>query len=95
MTIKKQAPLQVAQPGPLMLALRQRSKRNFVWRFFMDADQQWRWQHLTVEGEVVAEACTGYPEYDDCLADAKANGHVFEAAQPRANSGARYYFYAR
>ena len=95
MTIKKPATLQVAEPGPLMLALRKRTKVNLIWRFFVDANQQWRWQHLTVEGEVVSESAEGHAEYEDCLADARANGHVFEPAQPRASAGARHYFYAR
>ena len=95
MTINKTTTLPIAQPGPLMLALRRRTKVNLVWRFYVDGNQQWRWQHLTVEGVVVTESECGHAEYEDCLADARANGHVFEPAQPRTNSGARHYFYAR
>ena len=43
---------------------------------------------------VNTESAAGYAEYEDCLANARANGHVFEPAQPRSNSGARHYFYA-
>ena len=95
MTIKKQPVVQAPQAGPLMLALRKRTTVNLVWRFYLDAAQQWRWQHLTVEGAVVSESNTSHAQYETCLADAKQNGHIFEPSQPRASSAARHYFYAR
>jgi hypothetical protein len=95
MTIKTQPTVRAPTTGPLMLALREKTTVSLVWRFYMDADQQWRWQHLTVEGAVVSESGTGHAEYESCLADARENGHLFEPAQPKASSAARHYFYAR
>jgi hypothetical protein len=73
---KKQAPPADAAPapGPRMLALRASAKPNLVWRFFMDGNHRWRWQHLSVQHEVIAESSTSYKNYEECVADAADNG---------------------
>jgi hypothetical protein len=53
-----------------------------VWRFYTEADE-WKWQRLSVAGEVIAESAMTYKSYDDCLADARGGGYVFQAAQSR------------
>jgi hypothetical protein len=84
----------VPAPGPRMLALRSRTKLHLAWRFYADADQRWRWQRLTVEGVVVAESDAAFDDYDSCLADAKAYGHVYEPAQPKASRAGCHYYYS-
>lgn len=63
--------------GPRMLALREKTKANLVWRFYMDPDHRWRWQHLSVQREVISESTKSYKNYEECLADAKGKGYVF------------------
>ena len=49
---------------------------NLVWRFYFGPDHRWRWQRLSIEGNVVAESTTSYAEYDGCLASAGEQGYV-------------------
>ncbi len=35
---------------------------------FKDEDGQWRWQHTSAQGEVIASSGEGYESRDDCLA---------------------------
>jgi hypothetical protein len=91
---KKQAPVLADEPaGPLMLALREKTVRNLVWRFYMDASHRWKWQHLSVQGETILESAKSYKKYEECLADAKDNGHVFQPSQPKKPSAAMHPFY--
>jgi hypothetical protein len=74
-----------------MLALREKSGLNLIWRFYTDADHRWRWQHLTVSQQVVSESAKSYKRYEVCLADAKDHGYVFQTAQPKKPSAAWHY----
>lgn len=60
-----------------------------IWRFYVDPDQQWRWQRLAADRAVIAESSVAYKEYEGCLANAESEGYVFTPAQaklPRANA---------
>ena len=89
---RKQVPVLAAEPqGPLMLALRERTVPNLVWRFYTDAKHRWKWQHLTVLQEVVSESAKGYKRYEECLADAKEHGYVFQPSQAKRPSVVPHY----
>jgi uncharacterized protein YegP (UPF0339 family) len=47
---------------------------NLIWRFYLDQNQQWRWQHLTVNRDVVSESRKGYKEYEGCVENAQGQG---------------------
>jgi len=51
---------------------------NLIWRFYLDQKQQWRWQRLSVSLGVVAESPAAYKEYEGCVANAQAQGYVFQ-----------------
>ena len=94
-TKKQTAVLADDPPGPLMLALRQKTAPNLIWRFHMDAKHRWRWQHLSMQGQVVLESVKGYKKYEECLADAKDHGYVFQASQPKKRSAVPLQFYPK
>ncbi len=75
-----------AAPGPLELALRQKAGANTIWRFYRDGKSKWKWQQLSIGGEVISQSARGHKDYEDCLADAKENGHVFESSQAKTRS---------
>ena len=52
-----------------------------TWRFFVGEDTRWRWQQLSDDRSVVAESRSTYENYERCVAAAKSNGYVYEAAQ--------------
>jgi hypothetical protein len=84
---KKDAPvLADVPPGPLMLALREKAVPNLIWRFYMDEGHKWKWQHLSVQGEVISQSARSCKDYESCLANAKENGHVFEHSQANTRS---------
>jgi hypothetical protein len=92
----KQAPVLAKVPlGPRMLALRGKTVPNLVWRFYMNAQHRWRWQHLSVQGEAILESAKSYKKYEDCLADAKDHGYVFQPSQPKKPSAAPHQFYSK
>ena len=43
---------------------------NLIWRFYLDANRLWRWQHLAFNLDVVAESPKGYKEYEGCVENA-------------------------
>jgi hypothetical protein len=73
-------------PGPLESALRQNTAPNLVWRFYMDEGHKWKWQHLSMQGEVISQSARSYKDYESCLGNAKENGHVFEQSQAKTRS---------
>jgi hypothetical protein len=93
----KRKPLSVptsSEPGPLMAAvLTERRVSNLVWRFYMDQGHKWKWQHLSMHGEVISESARGYKNYENCLANAKENGHLFEPSQAKTRSVETAPFY--
>ncbi len=60
---------------------------NLIWRFYMDSEHRWRWQHLSVDRRVIAESRTAYKEYEGCLADARDKGYVFHPSQDKLVQG--------
>ena len=76
-------------PGPRMLALREKAEANLIWRFYIDSNHRWRWQHLSVQGEVISESPKGHKEYEECLADAKGKGYVLHPSHARLVQGGR------
>jgi hypothetical protein len=73
-------------PGPLEAASREKTVANAIWRFFKDDNSKWKWQQLSVQGEVISESARSHKDYEDCLADAKENGHEFGASQAKTRS---------
>lgn len=55
---------------------------NLIWRFYVDPNQQWRWQHLAFNLDVVAESPNGYKEYEHCVQNAITQGYVSLPSQP-------------
>ena len=60
--------------------------RNLIWRFYADRNQQWRWQRLSVQGDVISQSARSYRDFDDCISDAEASGYMFRPAQPRKST---------
>ena len=84
-----------SNPGPVESALKERTVPNLIWRFYRDGSHKWRWQHLSMHGEVLSQSARGYKRYEDCLANAKENGHVFEPSQARTRSVATAPYYPK
>ena len=63
---------------------------NLIWRFYLDKNRQWRWQHLAFNRDVVAESTKGYKEYDICVEDAQAHGYVCAPSQTTHAKGKEY-----
>jgi hypothetical protein len=64
------------------------SRRNTIWRFFTDASHHWKWQRLSVQGEIISQSNTSYNDFEECLSDASVSGYVFQPSQPRRKSTA-------
>lgn len=56
---------------------------NVIWRFYMDAGQQWNWQKIGAGQAVVAESSKGYKDYEACLENARHGGYVFQPPQDK------------
>lgn len=56
---------------------------NVIWRFFVDAEQKWRWQTMSADRSVLSESRTSYASYDRCVSAARASGYVEQVSQPR------------
>jgi hypothetical protein len=54
---------------------------NSIWRFYLDQNRQWRWQHLAFNLDVVTESRKGYNEYKDCVGNAQVEGYVWLPSQ--------------
>jgi uncharacterized protein YegP (UPF0339 family) len=67
---------------------------NLIWRFHLDQNQQWRWQQLTVNRNVVAESRKGYKEHEGCVEDARRHGYDSAPSQTTP-AKARLYVRAR
>jgi hypothetical protein len=80
---KQDQALADAPPGPRMLALREKTSPNLIWRFYLGPKHCWKWQHLSVRGEVILESAKAYKKYEECVANAKDHGYVFQPSQPR------------
>jgi hypothetical protein len=92
----KKLPSEVpSAPGPLELALKEKTEPNLVWRFYMDEGHKWKWQHLSMQGEVISQSDRSYKDYESCLANAKENGHVFGPSQAKTRSVNTAPFYPR
>jgi len=78
-----------------MLALREKTVQNRVWRFYRDEGRRWKWQQLSLYGEVISQSAKRYKDYESCLADAKENGHVFEPSQAKTRSVETAPFYPK
>ena len=62
------------------------ARKNIIWRFYVDPNHQWRWQRLSVQGEVISESARSYGNFDRCVSDAEESGYMFKPAQPRKTS---------
>jgi len=49
---------------------------SMIWRFYIDEQRQWRWQHLTVGRDVVSESASAFSDYDSCVTAATKHGYV-------------------
>ena len=65
---------------------------NVIWRFFIDGQQRWKWQQLSVDRSVVAESARGYKDYETCLANAQVQGHEYLPAKGRRVQARRHRF---
>ncbi len=63
--------------------------RNIIWRFYADRNQQWRWQRLSIHGDVISQSARSYRDFDGCVTDAEASGYMFRPAQPRKSAYAQ------
>jgi hypothetical protein len=55
---------------------------NVIWRFYRGEDREWRWQQISIARGVVADSASGYPDYENCLADAREQGYVYQGSPP-------------
>lgn len=65
---------------------------NLIWRFYLDQNRLWRWQHLAFNLDVVAESPEGYKEYQVCVENAQAQGYIWlpsQTAQAKASGHER------
>jgi uncharacterized protein YegP (UPF0339 family) len=60
---------------------------NSIWRFYLDQNRQWRWQHLAFNLDVVAKSPKGYKEYEGCVDNAQAHGYVCLPSQTTQAKG--------
>ena len=51
-------------------------EESVVWRFYTDPEQHWKWQRLSVWGEVISESTTSHQNYEGCLTDAQGSGYL-------------------
>jgi hypothetical protein len=56
---------------------------NSIWRFYVDQDQLWRWQCLSADRSVLSESALAYKNYDGCVANAQAQGYVFQPSHAK------------
>jgi hypothetical protein len=54
-----------------------------IWRFYITADQRWKWQHLSALRELVSESPLSFESYEQCLASAQQNGYEFKPAHQK------------
>jgi len=65
---------------------------NVIWRFYMDGQQRWKWQQLSVDRSVVAESARAYKDYEACLANAQVQGHEYLPAKGKRVQARRHRF---
>ena len=58
-----------------------------VWRFYMTAEQRWKWQHLSALRELVSESPLSFESYEQCLASAQQSGYEFKPAHQKLTTG--------
>jgi len=54
---------------------------SMIWRFYVDEQRQWRWQHLTVGSNVFCESSSGFSDHDACVVSATQHGYVHAPTQ--------------
>ena len=47
---------------------------NNQWKFYKDAENQWRWRHTASNGNIVGASTEGYVKRADCAGNAHRNG---------------------
>jgi hypothetical protein len=57
-----------------------------VWRFYVTADQRWKWQHLSALRELVSESALSFDSYEQCLASAQQSGYEFKPAHEKVTT---------
>ncbi|WP_084512463.1 DUF1508 domain-containing protein [Geothrix fermentans] len=45
------------------------------WEFYKDAQGEWRWRRVAVNGRVVGASSQGYKNQADCVENARRNGY--------------------
>ncbi len=66
-----------------MVGVQKATQVNAVWRFYVGQDRKWRWQRLTIHQVVISESHAAYMDYEECVADARENGYVFQTSQSK------------
>ncbi len=46
-----------------------------TWKFYLDANNKWRWQRKASNGEIVGASTQGYVNKSDCVENARRNGY--------------------
>ena len=44
------------------------------WQFYKDAENKWRWQHTSLNGNIIGASKEGYVNKADCYGNARQNG---------------------
>ena len=47
---------------------------NDKWKFYKDAENQWRWQRTAPNGNIIGASTEGYKNKTDCVGNARRNG---------------------
>lgn len=45
------------------------------WEFYTDAQGQWRWRRIAVNGRIVGASSQGYTNRADCVENARRHGY--------------------
>ena len=82
-----------------MHLFRSNQPANIIWRFYMNQNQAWHWQRLSLDRSVVEESDTGYANYAQCVASAARRGYTFRNAPPSTrwdvSTGVRHWSFER
>ena len=48
---------------------------NDKWEFYKDADGQWKWRRVALNGNIVGASAVSYVDKSDCIDNAGRNGY--------------------
>ncbi|GFM33752.1 YegP family protein [Desulfovibrio subterraneus] len=49
-------------------------KQGYVWEFYKDSNDKWRWRKTATNGNIVGSSSQGYVNKSDCIDNARSLG---------------------